>query len=130
MKEFVLELDKPRKLVYDFDAWDRIAEKYGAGEEEGFDIQKLKVTAKEIPFLIRIGLLWEDPELTDEAVKGLLNGALREGKYTIIELMNIAVNAICAQAGVERPPLATSAEIREEKSEPESPTQGSKENEN
>jgi hypothetical protein len=129
MKEFVLELDRPRKLVYDFDAWDRIAEKYGAGDE-GFDIQSLKVTAKEIPFLIRIGLLWEEPELTDDGVKGLLNAALRGGKYTIIELMNIAVDAICAQAGVERPPLTKSAEIKEEESPPESPTQDSKENAN
>jgi len=128
MKDYVLELDRPRKLVYDFDAWDRITEKYGdPDQQEGFDASKLKITTKDVPSLVRIGLLWEDPGLTEEAVKDLLNKTLQTGKYTIIGIMQIAINAVFAQSGVEPTPLTKSAGTKG-KVGPELKIPGSKKN--
>jgi|GEM_PF-2197442 len=105
MKDYVLELDKKRKLIYDFDAWDLITEKYGAKDQKDFDPGQIKATYAEMPFLTYVGLCWEDPELTEEGVKKLLNDKLRSGNYTIMDIMEIVVNAIFAQSGLEEIPI-------------------------
>ena len=97
MKEFILNLDKPRRLVYDFDAWDLIAEKY-TSETEDFDLAGIKV--KEIPFLTFAGLRWEDPELTEQKTKELLNEGIRQGKTTIVEITEKISAALSSQSGV------------------------------
>lgn len=111
MKDYILNLDKPRKLIYDFDAWDIIAEKYGPKEgKEDFDISKLNITYKEIPFLICAGLRWEDPKIDEATAKGLLNEKIRSGDYTIIDIMQMAVNAIFAQSGLKEVPIREALE--------------------
>jgi len=103
MKDFILDLDKPRRLVFDFDAWDVIADKYAPREpEKDFDISNLNITYREVPFLIYAGLCWEDPELTEEKTKSLLNEQVKAGKYTIMAILNLVVEAMFAQAGLEK----------------------------
>jgi hypothetical protein len=106
MKNFVLELDRPRRLVFDFDAWDLITDKYGAKkEEENFDISKLNITAKEMPFLAFAGMRWEDPELTEQKTRALLNQAIQEGAHTVLSILGPVSEAIFAQSGLAGVPV-------------------------
>ena len=101
MSRFILDLDRPRELVFDFDAWDLIAEKYSSGDEgEDFDLGKIK--PKEIPFLAFAGLRWEDSELTEEKMRDLLKMAIREGKATIIEVTKRVSDALNSQSGASK----------------------------
>jgi len=107
MKDFVLELDRPRKLVFDFNAWDLIAEKYTPQKEsQEFDLSQLNITTREVPFLAFAGLRWEDPELTEGRVKGMLNEQIREGRHTILSILGIVADAIFAQSGLKKVPVA------------------------
>jgi len=101
VREFYIELDRKRRLVYDFNAWDLITERYSleGDEEGGLDLTKMRLTFKEIPFLTYAGLCWEDDSLTEERVKSLLNEKIRSGKYTVMQIMNIVLNALFVQAG-------------------------------
>jgi len=112
MKDYILELDRQRKLVYDFDAWDLITERYaqkGKGKED-FDPTQIKATYAEIPFLTYAGLRWEDSALNEAAVKKLLNDKLRSGNYTIMDIMEIVINAIFAQSGLKEVPIKEAVE--------------------
>lgn len=104
MKEFVLELDRPRKLVFDFDAWDLIAEQYSQKNGKEFDIASLNITYRDLPFLVYAGLRWEDENLTYEQTKKLLNDAIRSGKLNIIQILETVMKAIFAQSGVKQEP--------------------------
>lgn len=111
MRDFVLELDRPRRLVFDFDAWDLIAEKYAPKEaEKDFDIATLNITYREVPYLAFAGLHWEDPELTEEKTKKLLNEQIKAGKHTIMSILEIIVDALFAQAGLKSIPVKTEEE--------------------
>lgn len=114
MKDFILNLDRPRKLIYDFDAWDIIAEKYGPKDKkkakEDFDPLQLKATYAEMPFLVYAGLLWEDAALDEPKVRNLLNQSIRSGKHTIMDVMQMVVNAIFAQSGLEEIPIKEAVE--------------------
>jgi len=106
MKEFVLKLDKPRRLVYNFDAWDLITEKYGGKkEEEDFDISKLNISARELPFLAFAGMKWEDPELTEQKTRTLLNEAIQSGAHTVLSILGPVSEAIFAHSGFTGVPV-------------------------
>lgn len=112
MKDYILNLDRQRKLVYDFDAWDLITERYaqkGKGKED-FDPTQIKATYAEIPFLTYAGLRWEDSTLNEEIVKKMLNDKLRSGDYSIMDIMQIVINAIFAQSGLEEIPIKEAVE--------------------
>lgn len=103
MREFVLELDRPRRLVFDFDAWDRIAEKFVPEKGGKFDIYSVDVSALNIPFFVYAGLAWADAEMTEAQAKVLVNKKIQEGVYTVLDLMKIVVEALFAQAGFKIP---------------------------
>lgn len=106
MKEFILKLDKPRRLVYDFDAWELITDKYGGKkEEEDFDISKLNITAKELPFLAFAGMRWEDSELTEQKTRLLLNEAIQSGAHTVLSILGPVSEAIFVQSGLTGVPV-------------------------
>jgi len=112
MKDYILNLDRPRKLIYDFDAWDIIVEKYGpkGKDKEDFNPMQLKATYAEMPFLAYVGLLWEDAALDEATVKNLLNQSIRSGKHTIMDILQLVVNAIFAQSGLEEIPIKKAVE--------------------
>lgn len=104
MRSFIVELDRQRRLVYDFDAWDRIAERYKPKEGLSFgpaELLNLNLSARDIPFLIYAGVAWQDQEITEGQIKGLLNAKIRDGTMTILGATNIVVEAIYAQAGLK-----------------------------
>jgi len=106
MKEFILKLDKPRRLIYDFDAWGLIADKYGGKkEEEDFNILKLNITAREVPFLAFAGMKWEDPDLTEQKTRALLNEAIQSGTHTVLSILGPVSKAILAQSGLAGVPV-------------------------
>jgi len=102
VKEFVLELDRPRKLVYDFDAWDLISEHFGSGQGKDFDLASLNITYRDLPFLVYAGLRWEDEALSYEQTKKLLNEAIRSGRLDIMQILDVVMKAIFAQSGVKQ----------------------------
>jgi hypothetical protein len=97
LKEFVLELDRPRKLKFGFKAIRLIREKFG--DREISDLMNMKVD--EMSTIAWAGLIHEDPELTVEKVEGLLDE--RIGKdYTVMDIIGILVEAIAEQVGIEK----------------------------
>jgi hypothetical protein len=103
VKDYILNLDRPRKLVFDFDAWDLIAERYAAAKEgEDFDLSKLpRITFKEIPFLAYAGLRWEDSSLTEDKIKRMLSKSIADGAHTMIGHLQLVANAVFTQAGMK-----------------------------
>ena len=69
MKDFILSLDKPRRLRYDFRALRILREKYKSLELADL----MNVAVDELPYFIWAGLAWEDKELTPERVEEMLN---------------------------------------------------------
>lgn len=97
MKEYILNLDKPRKLKYGFKALRIIREKYG-GKKELTDI--MNVNIDEIPFFAYAGLTGEDETLTPEQVEELIDDKIPD-RYTVLDIVNIIAEAITDQIGVK-----------------------------
>ena len=95
MKNFVLELDRPRKLRFGFGAARAIREKFGARKIDDF----LDMHIDEIPTMVWAGLLWEDPNLTVEQVEKMLEEKVPE-KYRILDIINIVTAALTENLGV------------------------------
>ena len=96
MKDYILDLDKPRELRFGFKALRMIREKFG---DRNID-QLLSVKVDEIPSLILPGLKWEDSSLDLNKVEDLLDDAIPK-KYTILGLTTIVLEALAAQMGVD-----------------------------
>lgn len=97
MKDYILELDRPRKLRYGFKPLKLIADRFGkdAGLEE-----LMKIDMHEMPGLVWPGLIWEDKDLTYEQAVDLLDASIPE-KNTIIGITATALEALAAHMGVE-----------------------------
>lgn len=104
MKEWTLDLDRPRRLRYDFKAIRRLRERY-VGKEMG---DLMEVAVDELPFFAWAGLVWEDPTLTPEAVENLLDEAI--GKtLTVAGAAETIAGAMVAHIGMEPGKKATSS---------------------
>jgi hypothetical protein len=95
-EEYILDLDRPRKLRYGFKATRLIRKQFG-GKKDLTDV--LDINVDEIPFFIWAGLVWEDESLTVEKVEELVDEKI-PGKYRVIDVINIVVKAIADQIGV------------------------------
>lgn len=90
-REFLLELDRSRKLKFGFRAMRLIKEKVGDK-----DIRDLENMAEaEMPVVAWAGLNAEDPNLTIEQVEALLDDSIPE-RYTVAGIISILVEAITA----------------------------------
>lgn len=98
MKEYILNLDKPRKLKFGFRALGIIREKYGQ-KTELLDV--MNVETDEMPFFAWAGLAWEDESLTSEKVEDLIEDKIGE-TYTVLDIIGIIVNAIREHVGVKK----------------------------
>jgi len=94
MKDYILNLDKPRKLKYGFKASRLIREKFG--DKDFRDIGNMHMD--EMPTVAWAGLVWEDENLSVEKVEELLDNKIPE-TYTIIQCMEIIVEAVAAHIG-------------------------------
>lgn len=123
MKDFVLELDRPRKLRFGFGAARAIREKFGVKQMDDF----LNLHIDEIPTFVWAGLLWEDPNLTVEQVEKMLEEKVPE-KYRILDVINVVTAALTENLGVEtQKKTASTSEKSEGSPSPSgSPTNNSK----
>jgi len=104
VKEFVLDLDRKRKLIFDFDAWDLITDHFVSAYGKDFDLASFNITYRDLPFLVFAALKWEDPSLTLEQVKQMLNEAIRSEKINIMQIFEVVTGAIYAQSGLNQQP--------------------------
>lgn len=96
MKDYILDLDKPRKLRFGFRAQKTIADKF---EDDSLEVL-LKVKLHEWPVIILAGLKWEDPDLDIEKATDLLDAAIPD-KYDILELTFFVLEAYAAHMGID-----------------------------
>jgi hypothetical protein len=96
MKEYILNLDRPRKLKFGFRATRLINEKF-----KQRDLSKLvEFALDEFIFLAWAGLLWEDENLTEEKVEMLLDEKIGVD-YSQTDIANIIAEAMTAHSGAE-----------------------------
>ncbi len=118
MKDYVLNLDRPRRLKFGFKAIRLIREKFG--DREISDLMNMKVD--EMPTLAWAGLIHEDQELTVEKVETLLDEKIGK-EYSVVDVIGILVAAIAEQIGIGKKTTETKSEEQEKTlSESESPT--------
>lgn len=94
-----LVLDKPRTLRYDFNAMIDIDERFegvdnAIAEMNADDPGRMVKALKTIRYLVYIGLVHEDPELTEEKVGKLLlydRGVFTEISHEILKAFGIAL---------------------------------------
>lgn len=96
MKDFILDLDKPRELRFGFKAMREIRAKFG---NRSLD-QLMNIKVEEIPKLVWAGLKWEDKTLTVEQVENRLDDAIPK-KYTIMKITEFVLEALAAQMGID-----------------------------
>lgn len=96
MKDYVLNLDRPRKLKFGFKATRLINEKF-----KDRALEELREYAlEEFIFLAWAGLMWEDESLTVEQVEQLLEEKIGV-EYSQTDIANIVAEAITAHSGAK-----------------------------
>lgn len=96
MKDYVLDLDRPRKLKFGFKADRLLTEKYG--DKEIWDLNKIAL--HEFVFFAWVGLLWEDESLTVEKVEELLDEKIGD-TYSQFDIITLITDALAAHLGTE-----------------------------
>jgi len=96
MKEWILNLDRPRRLRFDFKAIRALRKKYVGKELTDF----MEMAVDELPFFAWTGLIWEDPALSPEAVEAMLNESIGVA-HSIAGVAEIIAGALAAHAGLE-----------------------------
>lgn len=94
MKDYVLNLDRPRKLKFGFKADRLLTEKYG--NKEVWDLEKIAL--QEFVSFAWIGLLWEDESLTVEKVEELLDEKIGD-TYSQFDIITLITEALGAHLG-------------------------------
>lgn len=102
MKDYTLELDRPRKLKFGFKAIRLIREKFG--DREVSDLMNMKVN--EMPTVAWAGLIHEDSELTVEKVVDLLDEKIGKD-CTVMDVIGILIEAITEQIGTGKKTIET-----------------------
>ena len=117
MKEYVLNLDRPRRLRYDFKAIRVLRERYGKKELQ----ELMDMAIEELPAFAWAGLVWEDPALNPEEVEALLNEKIGT-ELTIVSIAETVAGALAAHAGMDPGKKAESSTGQQERSgsQPES----------
>lgn len=122
MKDFILDLDRPRRLKFGFKAIRLIREKFG--DREVSDLMNMKVD--EIPTVAWAGLIHEDAELTIEKTEALLEEKIGKD-YTVMDIIGILFEAIADQIGMEKKTMnPILSELEEPPAGSESVTRNSK----
>lgn len=97
MKDYILNLDKDRKLRFGFKSLKLLRDNFG---DKSLD-QLMNIKMDEIPVLMWAGLRWDDATLNVPKVTDLLDNAIGEKKYTILSVTEIVLEALAAQMGVD-----------------------------
>lgn len=107
-KDYFLDLDRRRELRFGFKAARLIRQAFG---NRNID-QLMNIHMDEIPTLVQIGLLWEEPRLTIDQVVSLLDESVPK-KYKMMEITKIVLEALADHLGV--PPKEESQEEKGKK---------------
>jgi heterodisulfide reductase subunit B len=107
MKEYILNLDRPRKLKFGFKATRLINEKF---KEEKNLKDLAEFALDEFIFLAWAGLSWEDESLTVEKVEELMDDKVGV-EYSQTDIANIIAEAMTAHSGAEAVKKKTSETI-------------------
>jgi len=116
MKEYILDLDRPRKLKYGIKGSCLLMQKLAEHKDDLVKIVSITDIASfvkendpafwgiinELPYLTWAGLIWEDKEITVDQVEKLLDDQL-ENKYSFVDIITIVMEAIGTQiAGLKK----------------------------
>lgn len=96
MKEYILDLDRPRKLKFGFKATRLIEEKLGNAQLNREAFEKMQI--HEFLNIIHAGLVWEDKDLTVEKLEDIIDQKIPE-KYNITQLIDIVGKAFVDHLG-------------------------------
>ena len=96
MKEYILNLDKPRELRFGFKSLRAIREKFGNKSLS----ELMNIEVDEIPVLVLHGLAWDEKALTLDQVEDLLDAAIPK-KYTVLGITTLILEALAAQMGID-----------------------------
>ncbi len=96
MKEYILDLDKPRELRFGFKSLRAIREKFGNKSLS----ELMNIEVDEIPVLVLHGLAWDEKALTLDQVEDLLDAAIPK-KYTVLGITTLILEALAAQMGID-----------------------------
>jgi len=96
MKDYILNLDKPRKLKFGYKASRLMREKFGNKDFADIGIKNID----DMPVIAWCGLVWEDPDLTVEKVEELLDEKISD-EFTVVGSMTIIISALAAHMGVK-----------------------------
>lgn len=110
MKDYILNLDKPRRLKFGFKASRLMREQFG-----GKDLDAVKdMNVDEFPKIAWCGLVWEDEALTMERVEELLDEKI-PSEYTITSVIELIGNAIMDHMGVDLRKLRKKTDVKKKK---------------
>ena len=98
MADYVLALDRPRRLKFGFRACRLIREKFG--DKEINEILNMKVD--EMPVIAWAGMVWEDSNLTPEKAEEIIEAAIFEGKTRIIDVISTLSACLAEQFGAQK----------------------------
>jgi len=96
VKEYILDLDKPRELRFGFKSLRAIREKFGNKSLS----ELMNIEVDEIPVLVLHGLSWDEKALTLDQVENLLDAAIPK-KYTVLGITTLILEALAAQMGID-----------------------------
>jgi len=96
VKEYILDLDKPRELRFGFKSLRAIREKFGNKSLS----ELMNIEVDEIPVLVLHGLAWDEKALTLDQVEDLLDAAIPK-KYTVLGITTLILEALAAQMGID-----------------------------
>lgn len=107
MPDYVLNLDRPRKLKFGFRACRLIREKFGDKEIN----QLLSMKVDEMPVIAWAGMVWDDKDLTIEKAEEIIEEAILEGKTRIIDVINIVSACLIEQFGAQKKTVSPTGSV-------------------
>jgi len=96
VKEYILDLDKPRELRFGFKSLRAIREKFGNKSLS----ELMNIEVDEIPVLVLHRLARDEKALTLDQVEDLLDAAIPK-KYTVLGITTLILEALAAQMGID-----------------------------
>ena len=97
-KQFILNLDRPRILKYDFYAIRTLV--------RALRIKDLKtlldLDVSQIPTMAWAGMLWDDPQLTAQKVEKMFRDKIANDEYKLGQIAKVVIDAVAdAYSGFE-----------------------------
>lgn len=99
--DFMLNLDRPRRLVFNLKAVRCLAERFPSPDGGPFSLAHIKYEPINLPALLLALVKWDSPDMTEQRVEQLIDSAIDEGRLTLLDVTTVIVEAIGYQYGVK-----------------------------